>query len=128
MRRSFVFLLSCFVASLVVGSYGADLQAQCDNKCRRRFDFFLCNGGVANCIHYSVNTCEWCVFDGGCTNKDIDRGTNCADTLPSPTSVPAYYFGPCTEACTCPNYSTWLETLDTGGDTNPLALNIKVCR
>lgn len=128
MRRTFTFYLCCFAASLVAGAFDTDARAQCDNDCRHRFDFYLCNGGVVSCIHYSGGTCNWCVNGGGCTNGDPVKSGTCQDTFPSPTSVPAYFYTPCKGACKCPGYQTYVEADVTGSDLNPFAANIKVCR
>lgn len=128
MRPSIAFLLCCFVASFVMGVVETDAHGQCDNKCRRRNYFYLCNGSINACVNFTIPTCSQCVYGGGCRIVEDATKGECLDTLDGPTSVPVYNYSPCNNACACPNYQTFVEASDSGSDANPFGAHIKICR
>jgi hypothetical protein len=102
--------------------------AGCDNKCRQEFDFYLRNGASSYCLTYSAETCNQCVYEGGCDNSKPALAGSCSHTLPNPTKVPVYPWTDCKPACTCPANQSYVQATSNGKGSDVLDLYIWVCR
>jgi hypothetical protein len=127
----------CIVILLGGLAYGSMAQAQlppdCDNKCRARYTFRLCQPSGLTACYYVDEETTTCLFCMGTNNKCLPQSSDSPNSTCTSVSnqISISRKSYCVTTCACdasPTYAQWREASASAGDTDPpVTLSQYVC-